>query len=36
MIDVKTPHITRVANQLGDIFKESFIFYKEHGYVNFE
>ena len=36
MIDVKTPHITRVANQLGDIFKESFIFYKENGYTNFE
>ena len=36
MVDVKTPHITRVADQLGEIFKESFIFYKEHGYVNFE
>ena len=35
MVDVKTPHITRVADQLGDIFKESFIFYKEHGYTNF-
>ena len=35
MVDVKTPHITRVADQLGDIFKENFIFYKEHGYTNF-
>jgi len=36
MVDVKTPHITRVADQLGDIFKKSFIFYKEYGYVDFE
>ena len=36
MVEVKTPHITRVADQLGDIFKDNFIFYKEHGYVNFE
>ena len=36
MIDVKTPHITRIADQLGDIFKENFIFYKEHGYTNFD
>ena len=36
MVDVKTPHITRVANQLGDIFKENFIFYKEHGYTDFK
>ena len=35
MVDVKTPHITRVANQLGDIFKEHFMFYKEYGYTNF-
>jgi len=35
MVDVKTPHITRVADQLGDIFKKSFIFYKEYGYTNF-
>ena len=35
MVDVKTPHITRVADQLGDIFKENFIFYKEHGYTKF-
>jgi len=36
MVDVKTPHITRVANQLGDIFKKHFMFYKEYGYVNFD
>ena len=36
MVDVKTPHITRVANQLGDIFKKHFIFYKEYGYTNFD
>ena len=36
MVDVKTPHITRVANQLGDIFKKHFIFYQEHGYTNFD
>ena len=35
MVDVKTPHITRIANQLGDLFKEHFIFYKENGYTNF-
>ena len=35
MVDVKTPHITRVADQLGNIFKKNFIFYKEHGYTNF-
>ena len=36
MVDVKTPHITRIADQLGNIFKENFIFYKEHGYTNFD
>jgi hypothetical protein len=36
MVDVKTPHITRVANQLGDIFKKHFMFYKEYGYTDFE
>ena len=35
MVDVKTPHITRIADQLGDIFRENFIFYKEHGYTKF-
>ena len=36
MVDVKTPHITRVANKLGDIFKKHFLFYQEEGYVNFD
>tara|TARA_Y100001972_G_C7649029_1_gene326301 strand:- start:920 stop:1642 length:723 start_codon:yes stop_codon:yes gene_type:complete len=35
MVDVKTPHITRIADQLGDLFKKNFIFYKEYGYTNF-
>ena len=35
MVDVKTPHITRIADQLGNIFKENFIFYKEYGYTKF-
>jgi hypothetical protein len=35
MVDVKTPHITRVADQLGIIFKKNFLFYKENGYTNF-
>ena len=35
MVDVKTPHITRVADQLGNVFKKHFIFYKENGYTNF-
>jgi len=34
-IDVKTPKITKIANQLYDIFKENYIFYLEHGYTNF-
>lgn len=35
MIDVKTPHITRVATQLGDLYKEHYLFYLENGYTNF-
>jgi hypothetical protein len=35
MVDVKTPHITRIADQLGDLFKKNFIFYKQYGYTNF-
>jgi len=34
-VDVKTPKITKIANQLYDIFKEGYIFYLEHGYTNF-
>ena len=36
MVDVKTPHITRIASQLADIFKDNFIFYKQNGYTKFE
>ena len=35
IIDVKTPKITKIANQLYDIFKEGYVFYLEHGYTNF-
>ena len=35
MVDVKTPHITRIANQLGNIFKKHFTHYKEYGHTNF-
>ena len=36
MVDVKTPKITKIANQLYSIFKGNYIFYLEHGYVEFE
>ena len=36
IIDAKTPKITKIANQLYDIFKHNYIFYLEHGYVNFK
>ena len=35
IIDVKTPKITKIANQLYDIFKEGYVFYLEHGYTKF-
>jgi hypothetical protein len=35
IIDVKTPKITKIADQLYDIFKKNYIFYLENGYVNF-
>ena len=34
-VDAKTPKITKIANQLYDIFKKGYIFYLEHGYTNF-
>ena len=34
-VDVKTPKITKIANQLYNIFKENYVFYLEHGYTNF-
>tara|TARA_R110002096_G_scaffold409933_1_gene609423 strand:- start:4 stop:471 length:468 start_codon:yes stop_codon:yes gene_type:complete len=36
IIDVKTPHITRVADTLGDIFKRSYAFYLKNDYTKFE
>ena len=36
MVDVKTPKITKIANQLYDIFKDNYIFYIDNGYVEFE
>ena len=35
IVDVKTPKITKIANQLYDIFKQGYIFYLEHGYTKF-
>jgi len=35
-IDVKTPKITKIANQLGYIFKINYSFYLENGYTKFE
>jgi len=35
MVDVKTPKITKIANQLHDIFKNNYVFYLEYGYVKF-
>jgi hypothetical protein len=34
-VDAKTPKITKIANQLYDIFKEGYIFYLEYGYAKF-
>ena len=34
-VEVKTPKITKIANQLYDIFKSGYVFYLEHGYTNF-
>ena len=35
-VDAKTPKITKIANQLYDIFKRNYIYYLEHGYVDFK
>ena len=35
IIDVKTPKITKIANQLYDIFKVGYVFYLVHGYTKF-
>ena len=34
-IDVKTPRITKVANDLGEIYKKHYVHYLENGYANF-
>jgi len=34
-VDAKTPKITKIANQLYNIFEENYIFYLEHGYISF-
>ena len=34
-VDVKTPKITKIANQLYDVFKRGYIIYLEHGYTSF-
>lgn len=34
-VDIKTPRITKIANELRDIYKKHYIFYLENGYTNF-
>lgn len=34
-VDIKTPRITKIANDLGNIYKEQYAFYLENGYANF-
>ena len=34
-VDAKTPKITKIANQLYEIFKQGYVFYLEHGYTKF-
>ena len=36
MVDAKTPKITKIADQLYNIFKINYIFYLENGYVKFK
>ena len=35
-LEVKTPKITKIANKLYGIFKNSYVFYLETGYIDFE
>jgi hypothetical protein len=35
-VDAKTPKITKIAGQLYDIFRSNYIYYLEHGYVEFK
>ena len=35
-LEVKTPKITKIANKLYGLFKESYVYYLETGYIDFE
>jgi hypothetical protein len=35
MVDAKTPKITKIADKLYDIYKDSYVFYLENGYIKF-
>jgi hypothetical protein len=35
-VDVKTPKITKIIDDLYDIFKRNYVFYIENGYIKFE
>lgn len=35
IVDIKTPRITKVASELGDLYKKHYAFYLENGYANF-
>jgi hypothetical protein len=34
-VDIKTPRITKIANELRDLYKRHYIFYLENGYTDF-
>jgi len=34
-IDVKTPKITKIANELGELYKKHYVYYLENGYATF-
>jgi hypothetical protein len=35
MVDAKTPKITKIADKLYDIYRNSYVFYLENGYIKF-
>ena len=35
MVDAKTPKITKIADKLYNIYKNSYLFYLENGYIKF-
>ena len=35
MVDAKTPKITKIADRLYDIYRNSYVFYLENGYIKF-